>query len=95
MSKVWDISPEGVEEIRSLEKNVEGCMGRLEQAWKELTGAVVEHGEDLGPYREPLESALDAMNRLNEVSRDSLERLTNRLDQFAAKIEEELAKGEL
>lgn len=95
MSKVWDISADGVDAIRTLEKNMEGCVERLEQAWKDLSGASVEYGEDLGPYRDALESALDGMNRLNEVSRDSMERLTGRLEQFASRIEEELSKGDL
>ena len=95
MGKKWDISPEGVAEIRTLSKNVAGCMERLDQAWKEMAGAATEYGEDLGIYADSLNSAIDTMAQLNEVSREAMEMMTGRLEQYADKIEELLSDTDL
>lgn len=94
-NNIWDVSVSGVEAIRTLEKNMTDCVGRMEYAWGRLSDSFISMSNDLGVYEAPVAEAILMMEQVNDNCKESLEHLINRLEQYASKIEDMIANSDV
>lgn len=95
LNKLWDISQSGADSIRDLEQNLINTLDEIEKNHGQLNSSFHMLSNDLGIYAEPVEEALNLMNKVNEECKASMESLIKRLEKYASKIEDELSKSDL